>query len=179
MKWLIISLVIVMICTFSWVRFAHVMHAYRTHAPGVVPDGMRWLRSERDRFLRNHPALKQEIELAEQQQLGPLNCIYVFCHKHLSRGKKVYVGYTSEGIQSTYDFERLYTNIPQQDLKSRLSQLVAQVFARHPDAVGVQVFKQKGLPMRWLFEQPHHKTSGVTRRMASNIKFSHCSPFSL
>ena len=53
-------------------------------------------------------------------------------------------------MQSAHDFERLYTNLPQQDLTMRLHRIVDDVFAMHPGAVAVIVWKQKGLPLRWL-----------------------------
>ena len=53
-------------------------------------------------------------------------------------------------MQATLDFERLYTNLPQDDLILRLHRIVDDVFAMHEGAVAVAVYKQKGLPLKWL-----------------------------
>lgn len=58
-------------------------------------------------------------------------------------------------MQATLDFERLYTNLPQDDLVLRLHRIVDDVFAMHEGAVAVAVYKQKGLPLKWLTEVPH------------------------
>jgi hypothetical protein len=58
------------------------------------------------------------------------------------------------GMHSTYDFERLYTNIPQSDLKARIGQLVDQIFALRPHMSAVKVYRQKGLGLKWLQQTP-------------------------
>ena len=55
-------------------------------------------------------------------------------------------------MQSALDFERLYTNLPQNDLTLRLHRNVDEVFAMHQGAVAVLVWKQKVLPhLKFLF----------------------------
>jgi hypothetical protein len=60
----------------------------------------------------------------------------------------------ARGTQAALDFERLYTNLPQVDLIAKLGSLVDGVFARHNNAAAVKVFKQKGLPLIWLYNVP-------------------------
>jgi hypothetical protein len=58
--------------------------------------------------------------------------------------------FLQRGMQSAWDFNRLFTSLPQQDLKQRMRSLIHQVFLLHPGAAGVKVHKKKGLPLEWL-----------------------------
>jgi hypothetical protein len=58
--------------------------------------------------------------------------------------------FVQRGMQTTWDFNRLFTNLPQQDLKLRMHDLIHQVFAMHPEAVAVKVFHKKLVPIEWL-----------------------------
>jgi len=45
----------------------------------------------------------------------------------------------------TYDFERLYTNIPSDDMHAKIMQLIGKVFASHPHAAGIKVWEEAHL----------------------------------
>ena len=60
--------------------------------------------------------------------------------------------FIQRGMQSAWDFNRLFTNLPQQDLKQRMRHLVHEVFLLHPGAVAVKVHRMKGTTLEWL---PH------------------------
>ena len=60
--------------------------------------------------------------------------------------------FIQRGMQSTWDFNRLFNNLPQQDLKQRMRHLIHEVFLMHPGAVAVKVFRIKGTALEWL---PH------------------------
>ena len=48
----------------------------------------------------------------------------------------------------TFDFERLYTNIPSGDMHSKIMQLIGKVFADHPGHAGIKFWEQA--PAVWL-----------------------------
>jgi hypothetical protein len=58
--------------------------------------------------------------------------------------------FLTRGAQTTWDFNRLFTNLPQPDLKLRMAQLVHQVFLLHPGKAAVRVSRTKGVPLEWL-----------------------------
>ncbi len=48
----------------------------------------------------------------------------------------------------TYDFERLYTNIPSGDLHAKIMQLIGKVFTSHPQHAGIKIWDEA--PAVWL-----------------------------
>ena len=56
----------------------------------------------------------------------------------------------------TFDFERLYTNIPSGDMHSKIMQLIGKVFADHPGHAGIKIWEQA--PAEWLTAAQMHVT---------------------
>ena len=82
--------------------------------------------------------------------------------------------FEASGGFRTYDFERLYTNIDQQDLKQKMHSLFDSVFALHPQRPSVYASADKHESLDWKAQQsqPRVHTAGGTSKRVKGCTFT-------